>query len=108
MEIDIRSGHHVAGSASVTAYVQDVVHKALSQFHARITHVTVHLGDDNGLKIGANDKHCTIEVHPSGLAPVVVREEAMTIHQAIRGATRRIKTALESAIGREHDLQGRG
>jgi ribosome-associated translation inhibitor RaiA len=108
LDIEIRSGNHVDGGASVTAYVQDMVQKALSHFHERITHVTVHLGDDNGQNVGANDKHCTIEVHPSRLAPVVVRDEAMTIHQAVRGATRKIKAALESSIGREHDLQGRG
>jgi len=106
MKIEIRSDNNLDGSDAVNAYVQDVVEKALSHFEARITHVTVHLGDDNGQKIGANDKHCTIEAHPSGLAPVIVREEAMTIHQAVRGAARKMKTSLESAIGRQNDRQG--
>lgn len=107
MKIEIRSDNNVDGGESVVAYVQDVVEKTLSHFAERITHVEIHLGDDSGRKVGANDKHCTIEAHPSGLAPIVVRDEAMTIHQAVRGAARKIKAALESAIGRQHDQQGR-
>jgi ribosome-associated translation inhibitor RaiA len=98
MEIEVRSGHNIDGDDAIIAHVKDVVEKSMSHFTSRITHVDVHLGDDNAKKGGSEDKHCVMEAHLAGLKPIAVRDQASSVHQAVKGAAGKLKSAIESTL----------
>ncbi|MBE0545141.1 MAG: HPF/RaiA family ribosome-associated protein [Verrucomicrobia bacterium] len=65
------------------------------------TRVEVHLSDENGEKTGGRDKRCMMEARLEGHQPIAVTDEAETIAQAIDGAADKLKSALDSTLGRK-------
>jgi hypothetical protein len=60
----------------------------------------VHVTDENGQKEGKDDQRCKIEARLEGLQPIVVSNNADTLEVAIKGATDKLKSSLDSVIGR--------
>lgn len=75
----------------------------LSTFSHLITRVEVHLSDENGPKEGINDKRCMIEARLEGMKPIAVTNHANTHEQAVEGAVEKLKTSLDTVIGRLRD-----
>ena len=77
-----------------------VAEEELSRFSHQITRVEVHLSDENSDKEGLNDKRCMIEARLEGIKPIAVTNHANTHEQAVAGAVEKLKTSLDTILGR--------
>ena len=103
MQIQINTDSNIEGREKVAAHVREVVERSLSRFRERITRVEVHLGDENGLKSGQDDKRCMMEVRLENHQPLAVTHHAANLDQAINGALNKLERTIESTLGRLHD-----
>ncbi len=106
MQIQVNTGHNIAGSEDLQRRIEADVAAALERFSAYITRVEVHLTDENGSKSGAADKRCMMEARPAGRPPVAVTNEAATLEDAFDGAAKKLHRLLESTLARENDHKG--
>jgi phage-related protein len=60
----------------------------------------VHLSDENGKKEGHNDIQCILEARIEGKDPIAVTCDADTTKNAVAGAIEKIKSSLETILGR--------
>lgn len=72
----------------------------LSRFSDHITKLEVHLSDDNGGKSGQKDKKCLLEARVEGRPPIAVTAHANNYEQAVDGAIDKIKSSLNSVLGK--------
>ncbi len=100
MQIQINTDNHIDGNAALSAHVDTVVNNSLRHVKDHITRVEVHLSDENGGKSGAEDKRCLLEARLKSHEPVAVTAHAGSIHQAVDGAARKLRAALETVLGR--------
>jgi len=107
MNIQINTDDHIKGSAKLEQQTEVVVESALGHLADHVTRVEVHLSDENGKKTGGRDKRCMMEARLEGHQPIAVTDEAETIAQAIDGAADKLKSALDSTLGRLRNYQGR-
>jgi len=105
MQILLNTDPNIDGGQRMAEHVQSVVKDALERFGEKITRVEAHLSDANSTaKAGPDEIHCTLEARLVGLDPVVVKDHAATAHQAIHGATVKLKRAVATALAR-HDAR---
>lgn len=103
MQILLHADPHTDGSAAMAEHLELVVKEALARFGQRVTRVEAHLSDAAGPnKSSADGIHCTLEARLVGEEAVVVKEHAGNAHQAIAGAVRKLKRAVDTAIAK-HD-----
>lgn len=107
MQIQVNTDKHVDGSEALTAHVQAVVERTLRHLRDHITRVEVHLSDENAGKPGIDDKRCLIEARLERHNPVAASHQAGSLHQAIDGAADKLKTALQTTLGRIADTHRR-
>lgn len=99
MQIFLSTDSHVDGGQAMSEHLETVVKDALGHFGERVTRVEAHVTDANGAaKAGADDIHCTLEARPVGHEPVVVKDRAGSVHQAIHGAVRKLERALTTVF----------
>lgn len=104
MQIQIHTGHNIEGHEALATQVNGVVEESLSRFSDRITHVAVHLSDENSDKKGGDDDmRCMIEARLEGLQPLAVTHQAATLDQAVDGAADKLTRSIDSTLGRLHD-----
>lgn len=107
MLIQVNTDHNIKGSEALHRHVQSTIEASLDRFAKQITHVEVHLSDDNGHKSHGDDKRCLIEARPAGMQPVVVTHVAATIDEALDGAVERLARLLHDTFSKLHDPKGR-
>ena len=100
MQVQINTDHNIQGHDALARQVTAVVEGALSRFRDRVTRIEVHLSDVNGGKTGLDDKRCLLEARLAGLQPIAVSHQAPTVEQAVDGAAEKLKSALDTKIGR--------
>ena len=101
MQIQIHTDHNIEGRESLANQVSSVVQDALSRFSDRITHVEVHLSDQNSdQKDGNDDMQCMIEARLEGHQPLAVAYQATTLNQAVDGAAEKVTHSIEHTLGR--------
>lgn len=101
MLILVNTDRNIEGTEVLTARIREAVALALDHFSTHITRVEVHLSDENGAKEnGSKDTRCMLEVRLEGRPPVAVTEHALTVDQAVHGATGKVTRLLESTLGR--------
>jgi ribosome-associated translation inhibitor RaiA len=100
MHIQVNTDNNLEGREEMAARVEAVVEDALSRFSDQITRVEVHLSDENSHKSGQNDKRCMMEARLENRRPTAVTHQAATLDQAISGAADKLKTVIESTLGR--------
>ncbi len=106
MQILLHTDPNTDGSHAMAEHLQTVVADAMGHFGERIMRVEAHLSDANSAsRTSGDDIHCTLEARLVGLVPVVVKDSAGNAHQAIDGALRKLRRAVESEIGK-HDPRG--
>lgn len=88
------------GREDLAARIEDEVRDALSWFSGRVTRVDVHVRDENAGKGGADDKRCVMEARLRGRQPLAVTHRASTVGEAVSGATEKLRTFIESVVGR--------
>lgn len=100
MIIQVNTDKNIEGSARMSSYFTETLEQSLSRFSEQITRLEVHLSDVNAHKEGGDDKRCLIEARLKGLKPIVATHQAENIDFAFSGATDKLISALESAIGK--------
>ena len=100
MHIEISTDKNVGGNDALTSHIKGLVKDALVHFGDQITRVEVHLSDANAGKTGQDDKHCMIEARLEGSQPTAVKHTAATLDQAVKGAADKLKSSIESALGK--------
>lgn len=100
MIIQVNTDSSIENNDALTAHVESVVEKALGRFSEKITRIEVHLHDENAHKPGDHDKRCLLEVRLAGLQPQAVTEHADTTQKAVAGACDKMKSLLDSLLGR--------
>lgn len=103
MQIQTNTDHHIDGNAALSAHVDTVVENALRHIKSHLTRVEVHLEDQNAGKAGNDDKRCLMEARLKNHQPVAVSHHAGSVHEAIDGAARKLRAALEALLGRLED-----
>ena len=100
MTIQFNTDHNIDGKEEMTAPLIALIKAELERFSHQITRVEVHLTDENGNKEGQNDKRCVLEARLEGMKPIAVTNHANTNEQAVEGAIEKLKTSLETILGR--------
>ena len=106
MDVQINTANNVTGREAMNQHLEGEVRNRLSRFETRLTHVEMHVADENGPKGGANDMRCVVEARPAGLGPVSVTQNAGSIEQAASGALGKMVTALDRTFGKHTDRKG--
>ena len=100
MTIQFNTDNNISVSEELRAPLISLISEELSRFSHQITRVEVHLSDENGAKEGLNDKRCMIEARLEGMKPIAVTNHANTHEQAVEGAIDKLKTSLDTILGR--------
>ncbi|SHJ39413.1 Sigma 54 modulation protein / S30EA ribosomal protein [Maribacter aquivivus] len=100
MTIQINTDKTINGEKRNADFFSSQIEEALQRFESHITRVEVHLKDENGKKDGFNDISCLLEARIEGRNPIAVSNQADTMDQAVKGAIDKIKTAIESILGK--------
>ena len=101
MKIQVNTDSQTEATAVLTKQVQILVEDKLGRFADRITRVEVHLTDENSHgKSGGSDKRCLIEVRLAGMQPITVSDHDASHDQALRGAATKMRSMLESTLGK--------
>ena len=103
MQIQINTGESVEGREALFKHTEAVVKDAQGRFSDHVTRVEVHLSDVNGQKAGDKDKRVMMEARIAGRQPIAVTDQAGSLHQAIDGATHKLKRSLDAAFGKMAD-----
>jgi ribosome-associated translation inhibitor RaiA len=100
MTIQFNTDKNVNGKGEFAAPYIALIEAELSRYSQQITRIEVHLSDEEGSKNGLKAKRCLLEARLEGLKPIAVSHQADTIDQAISGALDKLKTSLETILGR--------
>lgn len=108
MQVQVHTDNHIDGSAALKQHVESVLTDALARFGDRVTRVEVHFADENSSAKSSGDHiRCGIEARLAGLEPLKVSHHGANVEHALSGATDRLETAIDRAIGRHDDPKGR-
>ncbi|MDD3721742.1 MAG: HPF/RaiA family ribosome-associated protein [Lutibacter sp.] len=100
MTIQINSDNNLTIHEEFRTQLQSQISEELRRFSDHITRLEVHLSDENGHKDALNDKRCMVEARLQGMKPIAVTNIANNHEQAVEGAIEKLKTTLDSKIGR--------
>mgnify|MGYP000279873135 CR=1 FL=1 len=100
MTIQINTDKTLTGEKRSIDFFTSQIAEALQRFDSHITRIEVHLKDENGKKDGLNDITCLLEARLEGRQPIAITNQANSIELAVSGATDKIKTAIESILGK--------
>jgi ribosome-associated translation inhibitor RaiA len=100
MIIQFNTDNNISGSERLNNYFTTTLTESLSRFSNQITRLEVHLTDENSNKEGQNDKRCMLEARVEGLQPIAVTGHANEIEQAVKSAIDKLKSSLDTVIGR--------
>ena len=103
MQININTDSTIERTAGLTEHVQTVVGAAVHRFAENISRIDVHLSDNKNEKSADGDNRCMLEARLAGYNTIAVTDHSATLHQAISGASDKLKRAIDSALGRLHD-----
>ena len=103
MQININTDKTIERHQGLDDHVKTVVSAAVQRFADHITRVEVHLSNDNSQKAVDGGNRCLLEARVTGYQPIAVSDHSVDLHQAISGASDKLKRAIDSALGRLHD-----
>ncbi len=107
MQVLLNTDHHIEGREALAHHLDQVVKDAMHRFGEHVTRVEAHLADVNAHKSADDDIQCTMEARLAGFDPVVVKDHAPTVHQAISGAAGKLQRAVSSFL-EKHDRKRGG
>lgn len=88
-------------NAKVEAYARDRLELVMGRFADRVSHVDVHVIDENGTK-GGCDKTCTIDMKLIPRGQLHVRAKHDDLYSAIAKAIHRAETVVAKAVDKGH------
>ncbi len=104
MQVKVNSNHTVHTGESFERWASTELHESLGRFKDDITSIRVHMSDQNGEKANPDHKLCMLEARLAHHEPLAVNHHAHTQDEAFRGASDKLKGALEHTYGRLRDL----
>ena len=107
MQVQVHTDNHVNGSAGLTAHVESIVMGALARFGNRVMRVEVHIGDENGHKGGEHDKRCAMDARLSGLQPIAVTGQGLSVEAAINSAADKLVRTIDRTLEKKYGAKGR-
>ena len=109
MQVQIQTDHNIEGHETLADQVSSTIEDALSRVSDRITHIDVHLSNQNSDHQDGNDSmRCMIEAHLEGRQPIAVTDQAATLDDAIDGAAGKLARFIDHTLGRqEHQADHR-
>lgn len=107
MQIQLNASNGIENKESLDRWADTELRQQLARFAEDVTRVEVHLSDENHAAAGEKDKRCLIEARLAHLQPIAVTHHAATVDDAFRGATDKLKRALDSALGRMNNHRDR-
>lgn len=103
MQVLLNTAPHIDGRHLMAEHLTAVVTDAMGRFGEHITRVEAHIADENGqVKTAPDEIQCTLEARLVGRDPVVVKDRAGSVHQAINGAVGKLKRAVATVL-EKHD-----
>lgn len=103
MQVFLNTDQHTDGRHEMADHLSNVVKDALARFGEHVTRVEAHIADENShVKTTPDEIQCTLEARLAGRDPVVVKERAGNVHQAIQGAVGKLKRAIATVL-EKHD-----
>lgn len=100
MTIQFNTDNNLSIHENFRTKLNDLLKDELERYGDYITRIEVHLTDENGNKKGQNDKKCLLEARLAGKPPIAVTDHADSMEQAVNGAIDKLKTSLDTIIGR--------
>jgi hypothetical protein len=100
MIIQINTDKTLSGEKRSADFFTTQINDALERFESHITRIEVHFKDENGNKDGFNNISCLLEARLEGRQPIAITNQANTIDLALTGAIDKIKTAIETIVGK--------
>ena len=100
MIIQINTDNNMTVHENFQTELNDKIAEKLHRFAGQLTRVEVHFSDENSHKEGQRDKRCLMEARMEGMQPIVVTEMNDTLMQAFNGAITKMKSALDTALGK--------
>jgi ribosome-associated translation inhibitor RaiA len=96
MTIQINTDKNISGNERLLTYVNTTIANELVRVRDHITRIEVHVSDENGSKIGQNDKRCMLEARLENRQPIAVTSHANTLEKAVNDALDKLKTSMET------------
>ncbi len=100
MTIQINTDKNLSVHEEYDNELEALLTEELSRFVEQITRLELHLSDENGKKESEDDKKCLLEARLKGRQPIAVSALGNTYDQAVNSAIDKLKTSLETIIGR--------
>lgn len=100
MTIQFNTDKNIIGDERNQNHYTSLIEEELKRYQSHITRIEVHLSDENGEKEGRNDVLCLLEARLEGRQPMAVSYQADAIEQAVSGALDKLKTSLDTILGR--------
>ena len=106
MQVQVNTDHNIEGREKLVRWIETQINSTLERFSDQVTRIEVHLSDDNAGKSGKSDKRCLIEARLAGRKPEAVSHHGSTLDEAFHGAEKKLRSFLDSALGRLGDHKG--
>jgi len=100
MKIQFNTNKNINGDEKHQNYFSNLIEKKLIRYQSHVSRIEVYITDQNGKKEGLDDILCLLEARIEGIQTIAVSDQADSIEQAVSGATEKLKTALETILGR--------
>ncbi len=100
MQIVINSDKNITMHAKLSGLIEANLHRTLDRFNSHLTRIEVFLTDENGDKIGVNDKRCVLEARPKHRPSLTVTNDSTDVQTAVSGAAGKMLRLLETTFGR--------
>lgn len=101
MNIQFNTDSNITGNEKLEAYINSSISDELVLYSDHITRIEIHLSDENGDKKGQKDKRCMLEARLEKREPIAVTSHAQTIEESVSEALDKLKSSLETIIGRQ-------
>ncbi|NLW97478.1 MULTISPECIES: HPF/RaiA family ribosome-associated protein [Luteimonas] len=100
--IQLNTDNHIDGTDALEERVNAMLEQQLGRYFPRLSRIEVFLSDTNSpVKSGVADKRCALEARLKNDDPVGTSHDADTMEQAIRGACDKLRTVLDTRIGKQ-------
>ena len=103
MHIEVSTDNSIEGSEALTNLIKGLIENELVHLDEHLTRIEVHLSKAHSGPTGQEDMHCMIEGRLKGRQPVVAKDAATTLEKAAKGAAGKLKSSLDSTIGKLSD-----
>ncbi|MBU0588820.1 MAG: HPF/RaiA family ribosome-associated protein [Gammaproteobacteria bacterium] len=99
MQIQVNTSNGIENKETLERWAASEMQSVLSHFKDDITRVEIHLSNESASKAGG-DNRCTMEARLVHHQPVATSHHAPTQDAAFRGASDKLKHALDKTLGR--------